>query len=170
MKFLNYSGVVKFTTHLPLQNAKANIRRVINATENNDSKSMLGKSHLGGSIELDSVILYRVRLLSGNYFYRPIFYGKFIEHHGKVTLEGVFSISSFVKIVFALSGGVLVLLESFFVVAAITSESPLLPKLLFLLFFPIVAALVLLVHLVLKRLFRNDVAWISTAITKALQS
>jgi ABC-type sugar transport system permease subunit len=170
VKFLNYSGVVKFTTHLPLQIAKDNIRRIINASNNTDSNSILGKSHLGGSIELNGLILYRVRLLSGNYLYRPIFYGKFIERDGKVTLEGVFSMSSFIKIVFAVSGGALVLLESLLVGAAITSDSPLPPKILFLLFLPVVAALVFLVHLVFKRLFRNDVRWISKAIETALQS
>ena len=40
-------------------------------------------------------------------------------------LEGVFCTSPFIKLVFAVSGGAFVLCESLFVVAAITSESPL---------------------------------------------
>ena len=169
MKFLDYTGAVKFTTHLSTQKAKDNIMRVLNTADNDDSESILGKSHLGGSIEQDRVMLYRVRLLSGNYFYRPIFYGKFIEHEGKLVVEGVLCTSPFIKLVFAVSGGAFVLCESLFVVAAITSESPLVPKIFFLLFFPIVAVLVILAHLGFKRLFRKDVEWISATIVKALK-
>ena len=111
MKFLDYTGAVKFTTLLSTQKAKDNIMRALNTAENYNSESILEKSHLCGSIEQDRVMLYRVRLLSGNYFYRPIFYRKFIEQEGKLMLEGVFSMSPFIKLVLAVSGGAFVLLE-----------------------------------------------------------
>jgi hypothetical protein len=170
MRFLNYTGTVRFNTHLSAQAAKESIKRLVNTAEDDNLASIFGKIYLRGKVQDDEVILYRARPLSGHYFYTLIFYGKFVEHGDKLVLEGIFSMSRFVKGVFAIFAAVFVLLETFLLFAAVTSASPLLPKLILLLFLPFAGVLISGAHLSFKSVFRSDVGRISATIEKALKS
>jgi hypothetical protein len=94
----------------------------------------------------------------------------FTRRDGKTIVEGVFSMSRFAKAAFAASGVLLTVLEALFVVSAFRTDAPMLQRIIFALFLPVVVILIVGVHLFLKRLFRKDVDWISAVVVEALKS
>jgi hypothetical protein len=167
--FFSYTGTVQFVCKKSLDTALSSIYKLISDQKYSSSDEVLFRPRLKGKISKSEVILHRVVPAFGNYLTKPIFYGKFVEKNGALVLKGSFLISRFSRTSFLIGTLILFLLECLFISSMIFSSDQLQTKLLFVCFIPVTYSLVVAVHLLLKRLNRGDVKWISNEIESALQ-
>jgi hypothetical protein len=127
--------------------------------------SSWGETSAVGKVSESQVRLQRVIPMMNNSF-KPLFFGRFAVRDGVTVLTGRFTLAPFVKIFMTVWFGMLLLIGCGFLVSGIKSEGSA-PQLF--LFQPLlmVGGGVLLVAFG-KWLSRNDVAWLSSVIGRAL--
>ena len=99
----------------------------------------------------------------------PIFTGRFTSKDGAVVLKVTLSMSLFTK--FTMSVGLIVLgaVELLLIPASMSADVVPVLKVITLLFFPAIAAVVLATHFAFKRLFRGDADWLVGKLRSALR-
>ena len=159
---------VQFSSDLSRDAALHNLHKLVQEQRYSNSEEILFKSRLRGNISDNEVILHRVAPALGSYLLKPIFYGRFVERHGKLILQGTFKISRVFKIWFAASSVILLLLEILFILSANSSQGSPQEKFIAIGFIPAAYCAVVVACLFWKRMYRGDIQWISDKVTAAL--